>query len=126
VDAWVSKPSVYVVAARNADHIAAAVTFARENDLRLVVKGGAQAARALGFPFMLTARAHNLMYDNPSLDETTKRLFLADALTAVTVLFPQLPYLVAWGQYCRLSLLSMPFASPFKKWTSWKFLDLTG
>jgi hypothetical protein len=63
VDAWVSKPSVYVVAARNADHIAAAVTFARENDLRLVVKGGAQAARALGFPFMLTARAHNLMHD---------------------------------------------------------------
>jgi hypothetical protein len=40
VDAWVSKPSVYVVAASNADHIAAAVNFARENDLRLVVKGG--------------------------------------------------------------------------------------
>src|ERR1700677_1716525 len=40
VDAWVSKPSVYAVAARNADHIAAAVNFARENDLRLVVKGG--------------------------------------------------------------------------------------
>ena len=40
VDAWVSQPSVYVVAASNADHIAAAVNFARENDLRLVVKGG--------------------------------------------------------------------------------------
>ena len=40
VDAWVSKPSVYAVAAKNADHIAAAVNFARENDLRLVVKGG--------------------------------------------------------------------------------------
>ena len=40
VDAWVSKPSAYVVAANNAHHIAAAVTFARENDLRLVVKGG--------------------------------------------------------------------------------------
>ncbi len=40
VDAWVSKPSVYAVAARNADHIAAAVNFARENDLRLVIKGG--------------------------------------------------------------------------------------
>ena len=40
VDAWVSKPSVYVVAASNADHIVAAVNFARENDLRLVVKGG--------------------------------------------------------------------------------------
>jgi FAD/FMN-containing dehydrogenase len=40
VDAWVSKPSVYAVAAKRADHIAAAVNFARENDLRLVVKGG--------------------------------------------------------------------------------------
>jgi FAD binding domain/Berberine and berberine like len=40
VDAWKSEPSVYAVAARNAAHIAAAVNFARENDLRLVVKGG--------------------------------------------------------------------------------------
>jgi len=40
VDAWSTKPSVYAVAARNADDIAAAVNFARENDLRLVVKGG--------------------------------------------------------------------------------------
>jgi hypothetical protein len=40
VDAWATKPSVYAVAARNADDIAAAVNFARQNDLRLVVKGG--------------------------------------------------------------------------------------
>src|SRR5438552_5944390 len=40
VDAWFTKPSVYAVAAQNANHIAAAVNFARENDLRLVVKGG--------------------------------------------------------------------------------------
>lgn len=40
VDAWATKPSVYAVAARSADHIAAAVNFARENNLRLVVKGG--------------------------------------------------------------------------------------
>src|SRR4029450_2423677 len=40
VDAWATKPSVYAVAARNAQDIAAAVHFARENDLRLVVKGG--------------------------------------------------------------------------------------
>ena len=39
-NAWTSKPSVYAVAARNADDIAAAVNFARENRLRLVVKGG--------------------------------------------------------------------------------------
>jgi FAD/FMN-containing dehydrogenase len=40
VDAWATRPSVYAVAARNADDIAAAVEFARENNLRLVVKGG--------------------------------------------------------------------------------------
>src|ERR1700677_3805858 len=40
VDGWATKPSVYAVAARNADDIAAAVDFARDNHLRLVVKGG--------------------------------------------------------------------------------------
>jgi FAD binding domain/Berberine and berberine like len=40
IDAWTTKPSVYAVAARNADDIAAGVNFARENNLRLVVKGG--------------------------------------------------------------------------------------
>lgn len=34
-----SKPSVYAVTARNANDIAAAVNFARENNLRLVLKG---------------------------------------------------------------------------------------
>jgi FAD/FMN-containing dehydrogenase len=40
VDAWCTKPSVYAVAARNVEDIAEAVKFARENNLRLVVKGG--------------------------------------------------------------------------------------
>jgi hypothetical protein len=40
LDAWASKPSVYAVAARNTNDVAAAVNFARDNDLRLVVKGG--------------------------------------------------------------------------------------
>jgi FAD/FMN-containing dehydrogenase len=40
VDAWATKPSVYAVAARSAQDIAAAVNFARENELRLAVKGG--------------------------------------------------------------------------------------
>ena len=40
VDAWFTKPSVYAVAAKDAKHVAAAVNFARQNDLRLVVKGG--------------------------------------------------------------------------------------
>jgi FAD/FMN-containing dehydrogenase len=40
VDAWFTKPSVYAVTAKRPEHIAAAVNFARENELRLVVKGG--------------------------------------------------------------------------------------
>jgi hypothetical protein len=40
VDAWTSRPSVYAVAARTTEDIVAAVNFAREHHLRLVVKGG--------------------------------------------------------------------------------------
>jgi hypothetical protein len=39
-DAWTSSPSVYAVAAESAQDVAAAVNFAREHRLRLVVKGG--------------------------------------------------------------------------------------
>jgi FAD/FMN-containing dehydrogenase len=40
VDAWTSRPSAYAVAAQTTDDVVAAVNFARENRLRLVVKGG--------------------------------------------------------------------------------------
>ena len=40
VDAWTSRPSAYAVAASNAGDIVTAVNFARQNNLRLVVKGG--------------------------------------------------------------------------------------
>jgi hypothetical protein len=40
LDAWISAPSAYAVAARNTADVVAAVNFARENNLRLVVKGG--------------------------------------------------------------------------------------
>jgi FAD/FMN-containing dehydrogenase len=39
-DAWTPAASVYAVAARNTADVVAAVNFARENNLRLVVKGG--------------------------------------------------------------------------------------
>ena len=40
VDAWTFAPSVYAVAAESAADVAAAVNFARDHNLRLVVKGG--------------------------------------------------------------------------------------
>ena len=40
VGAWTSSPSVYAVVARSAADVAAAVDFARERRVRLVVKGG--------------------------------------------------------------------------------------
>jgi len=40
VDAWTSTPSVYAVAARQTAAVVAAVNFAREHHLRLVIKGG--------------------------------------------------------------------------------------
>jgi len=40
VGAWTSRPSVYAVAAEKTQDVIAAVNFAREHNLRLVVKGG--------------------------------------------------------------------------------------
>ncbi|WP_449428290.1 FAD-dependent oxidoreductase [Rhodanobacter umsongensis] len=40
VDAWISQPSAYAVAAESAADVVAAVNFAREHHVRLVVKGG--------------------------------------------------------------------------------------
>jgi len=52
LDAWATRPSVYAVAARNAHDIAAAVNFARENNLRLVIKGA-------GHSYLGTSNAQN-------------------------------------------------------------------
>src|SRR5260370_23598092 len=39
LDAWTAAPSAYAVAAESAEDIAAAVSFARDHNLRLVIKG---------------------------------------------------------------------------------------
>jgi 2-methylisocitrate lyase-like PEP mutase family enzyme len=51
----------------------------------------AEAARALPFPFMLTARAHNFLYANPSPDDTIRRLQSCERAGADALFAPGLP-----------------------------------
>lgn len=60
----------------------------------------AQAARAVPFSFMLTARAHNLLYANPNLDETIRRLQAFEKAGADVLFAPGLPDLAAVGAVC--------------------------
>jgi 2-methylisocitrate lyase-like PEP mutase family enzyme len=72
-------------------------------DFRLAVEriaAAAQAARALPFPFMLTARAHNFLYAAPSLDDTIHRLQAFEKAGADVLFAPGLPDLAAVGEVC--------------------------
>jgi 2-methylisocitrate lyase-like PEP mutase family enzyme len=72
-------------------------------DLRLAVEriaAAAQAARALQVPFILTARAHNLLYANPSLDDTITRLQAFEKAGADVLFAPGLSDLAAVRAVC--------------------------
>jgi len=71
------------------------------------IAAGAQAARALSFPFALTARAHNLLYPNPSLPDTIRRLQAYEAAGADVLFAPGLPDLDAVRTVCQA--VSKPF-----------------
>jgi 2-methylisocitrate lyase-like PEP mutase family enzyme len=64
------------------------------------IAAAAEAARALPFPFILTARAHNLLYAAPSLDETIRRLQAFEKAGADVLFAPGLPDLAAVGAAC--------------------------
>ena len=70
------------------------------------IAAAAQEARKLDFPFVLTARAHNLMYANPNLDETIKRLQAFELAGADVLFAPGLPNLDAVRAVC--AALSKP------------------
>jgi 2-methylisocitrate lyase-like PEP mutase family enzyme len=70
------------------------------------IAAAAQAAHALAFPFALTARAHNFIYANPSLDETIKRLQAFERAGAEVLFAPGLPDLNAVRTVC--AALSKP------------------
>ena len=72
-------------------------------DFQLAVEridAGTRAARSLSFPFMLTARAHHLLYANPSLDETIRRLQAFEKAGADVLFAPGLPDLTAVQAVC--------------------------
>ena len=70
------------------------------------VAAAAQAARALSFPFMLTARAENYLRGNPDLEDTIKRLQAFEKAGADVLFAPGLPDLAAVRAVC--AALSKP------------------
>ena len=70
------------------------------------VAAGAEAARALGFPFLLTARTHNLLFAGGQLEETVRRLQAFEKAGADVLFAPLLPDLAAVRAVC--SAVSKP------------------
>jgi 2-methylisocitrate lyase-like PEP mutase family enzyme len=71
------------------------------------IAAAAAAARALPFPFMLTARAHNFLYAAPNLDDTIRRLQAFERAGADVLFAPGLPDLAAVRTVC--AAVSKPF-----------------
>jgi 2-methylisocitrate lyase-like PEP mutase family enzyme len=64
------------------------------------IAAAAEAARALPFPFMLAARAHNLLYAGASLDDTIRRLQAFEKAGANVLFAPGLLDLAAVHAVC--------------------------
>ncbi|HXA96485.1 MAG TPA: isocitrate lyase/phosphoenolpyruvate mutase family protein [Candidatus Dormibacteraeota bacterium] len=64
------------------------------------VAAAVESARALPFPFTLTARSENFLRGNPSLDDTIKRLQAFEKAGADVLMAPGLPDLAAVRAVC--------------------------
>jgi 2-methylisocitrate lyase-like PEP mutase family enzyme len=64
------------------------------------IAAAAEAARSLGFPFVLTARTENYLRGNPNLDDTIHRLRAFEAAGADVLMAPGLPDLNAVRVVC--------------------------
>ena len=64
------------------------------------VAAAAEAARALPFPFVLTARAENFLHGRPDLDDTIRRLQAFERAGADVLYAPGLPSLDAVRAVC--------------------------
>ena len=65
------------------------------------VAAAVEAARALPFPFTLTARSENFLRGNPDLDDTIKRLQAFERVGADVLFAPGLPDLAAVRTVCQ-------------------------
>jgi 2-methylisocitrate lyase-like PEP mutase family enzyme len=63
--------------------------------------------RGLPFPFLLTARAHNFLYNAPSLDDTINRLQAFEKVGADVLFAPGLPDIATVKTVC--AAVSKPF-----------------
>lgn len=88
------------------------------------IVAGAEAAGGLPFPFMLTARAHNLLYGAPSLDETIKRLQAFERAGAAVLFAPGLPDLAAVKAVCAAVTKPVNFMAGIKR-KSFSVAELT-
>src|SRR5262245_65569014 len=70
------------------------------------IAAAAEAVRMLPFPFILTARAHNLLYAATNLDDTIRRLQAFEKVGADVLFAPGLPDLAAVRAVC--SAVSKP------------------
>ena len=64
------------------------------------VAAAVEAARGLGFPFVLTARAENFLHGRPDLDDTIRRLQAFESAGADVLYAPGLPSLDAVRAVC--------------------------
>ncbi len=78
-------------------------------DLSLAIEriaAAVEAARALQFPFVLTARAENFLHGRPDLDDTIRRLQAFEKAGADVLYAPGLPSIAAIREVC--SAVSRP------------------
>lgn len=87
VDAWTSEPSRYALVAKNADEVAAAITYARDHNLRLVVKGGGHSylgtSNALDSLVVWTRQLNDIRVDRDTVTMGSGAIW-AHAYDAVT------------------------------------------
>ena len=88
------------------------------------VAAAAEAARALPFPFILTARAENYLRGNPSLDDTIRRLQAFEKAGADVLFAPGLPALAAVRAVCAAVSKPVNFMAGIKG-KSFTVADLT-